>query len=93
MLAKNAGVNDGEVIYKVKSKDDRSYGFDVMTNKYGDMVKAGIIEPAKVAIEALKNASSVSSMILTTECLITDKPEPKPANPAGAEMGGMGGMM
>jgi len=93
MLAKNAGVNDGEVIYKVKSKDDRSYGFDVMTNKYGDMVKAGIIEPAKVAIEALKNASSVSSMILTTECLITDKPEPKPANPAGAEMGGMSGMM
>lgn len=93
MLAKNAGVNDGEVIYKVKSKDDKSYGFDVMTNKYGDMVKAGIIEPAKVAIEALKNASSVSSMILTTECLITDKPEPKPANPGGADMSGMGGMM
>ena len=88
-LSANAGVNDGEVIYKVQQKDDPSYGFDVMTNSYGDMVKAGVIEPAKVAIEALRHAASVSSMILTTECLVTDMFEDKKAAPAAPDMGGM----
>lgn len=92
MLAKNAGVNDGEVIYKIKAKDSATYGFDVITNKYGDMVKAGVIEPAKVAIAALQNAASVSSMILTTECLVTDLPEEKSGSSA-PDMSGMGGMM
>jgi chaperonin GroEL len=89
MLAKNSGVNEGEVIYKIKEKDDPSWGFDVMTNTFGDMVKAGVIEPAKVEIAALQNAASVASMILTTECLITDAPEDKKAMPAAPDMGGM----
>lgn len=93
MLARNAGVNEGEVVYKIKEKDDPTWGFDVMTNTYGDMVKAGVIEPAKVEIAALQNAASVSSMILTTECLIADVPEESKPAPGGPEMGGMGGMM
>jgi chaperonin GroEL len=91
MLAKNSGADDGWVVQTIKGKDDPTYGFNAMTNTFGDMVKAGVIEPAKVAIAALQNSASVASMILTTECLITDAPEPeKPAMPAG---GGMGGMM
>jgi len=89
MLARNAGVNEGEVVFKIKEKDDPSWGFDVMSNKFGDMVKAGVIEPAKVEIAALQNAASVSSMILTTECLVTDIPEPVKAAPGGGDMGGM----
>lgn len=89
MLAINSGANEGEVIYKIKEKDDPSWGFDVMTNTFGDMVKAGVIEPAKVEIAALQNAASVASMILTTECLITDAPEDKKAMAAAPDMGGM----
>jgi chaperonin GroEL len=91
MLARNSGVDDGWVVRKVAEKNDSSYGFNAVTNEFGDMVKAGVIEPAKVAIAALQNAASVASMILTTECLVTDVPEPeKPAMPGG---GGMPGMM
>jgi chaperonin GroEL len=89
MLARNSGANEGEIVYKIKEKDDPSWGFDVMTNTFGDMVKAGVIEPAKVETAALQNAASVSSMILTTECLITDLPEDKKAMPAAPDMGGM----
>jgi chaperonin GroEL len=96
MLAHNSGMDAGWVVHTIADKNDPTYGFNAMTNEFGDMVKAGVIEPAKVAIEALKNASSVASMILTTECLITDAPEPdKPAMPAGGGgmPGGMPGMM
>lgn len=88
MLARNSGSDEGEVLYKIKEKNDPSFGFDVITNTYGDMVKAGVIEPAKVEIEALRNAASVGSMILTTDCLITDAPEDKKAS-AAPDMGGM----
>lgn len=92
MLAENSGVDAGWVARTVAEKDDPNFGFNALTNEFGDMVKDGVIEPAKVAIASLQNASSVASMILTTECLITDVPEPEaPANPAG--MGGMPGMM
>lgn len=91
MLAINSGVDEGWVVRTVADKNDPHFGFNALTNEFGDMVKAGVIEPAKVAIASLQNAASVGSMILTTECLITDLPEPeKPALPAG---GGMGGMM
>jgi chaperonin GroEL len=94
MLAINSGVDAGWVVQKVKEKNDASFGFNALTNEYGDMIKAGVIEPAKVAICALRNASSVAAMILTTECLVTDAPEPaKPAMPDMSGMGGMGGMM
>ncbi|MDQ5951238.1 MAG: chaperonin GroEL, partial [Patescibacteria group bacterium] len=90
MLAQNSGANSGEVIYKIKEKDDPSYGYDVMSGVFGDMVKAGVIEPAKVEIAALQNSASVASMILTTDCLITDAPEKdKPAMSGAPDMGGM----
>ncbi|PIR61610.1 MAG: chaperonin GroEL [Candidatus Pacebacteria bacterium CG10_big_fil_rev_8_21_14_0_10_44_11] len=89
MLAQNSGANEGEVVYKIKEKDDPSWGYDVMSGKFGDMVKAGVIEPAKVEIAALQNAASVASMILTTECLVTDIPEEKKPMPGGPDMGGM----
>lgn len=95
MLAVNSGVDEGWVIGEVKKMDNPSFGFNAMTNELGDLVKAGVIEPAKVAIAALENAASVGSMILTTECLVTDVPkkdEPAMAGGAGG-MGGMGGMM
>lgn len=95
MLATNSGVDAGWVVRTVLDKNDAHFGFNALTNEFGDMVKAGVIEPAKVAIASLQNASSVASMILTTECMITDIPEPKAAAPAGGMdgMGGMGGMM
>lgn len=92
MLAKNSGADDGWVVQTVLAKNDPSFGFNAMTNEFGDMVKAGVIEPAKVATASITNAASVASMILTTECLITDLPEEKKA-PAAGGMGGMEGMM
>lgn len=95
MLAINSGVDEGWVVGEVKKKNDPTFGFNAMTNEFGDMVAAGVIEPAKVAIAALENAASVGSMILTTECLVTDVPKKdEPAPMGGASgMGGMGGMM
>jgi chaperonin GroEL len=74
---------------------DNKLGYNVLTEEYGDMVKAGVIDPAKVTRGALENAASIAAMILTTEALITDIPEPDPPMPAGGApgMGGMGGMM
>ena len=90
MLAKNSGVDAGWVASEIKKENSATYGFNALTNKFGDLVKDGVIEPAKVAISALTNAASVGSMILTTECLVTDLPKKdEPAMPAG----GMGGMM
>ncbi len=88
MLARNSGVDEGEVVYKIKQQDEPGFGFNVITNEYGDMLKAGVIEPAKVATSALKFSTSVGSMILTTDCLVTDVPEDKKAA-AAPDMGGM----
>jgi chaperonin GroEL len=93
MLAINSGVDAGWVVRTVADKNDATFGFNAVTNEFGDMVKAGVIEPAKVATASLQNAASVASMILTTECLITDVPEKnKPAAPAPGGMDGMGMM-
>lgn len=89
-LSENSGVDAGWVVSQIAAKNDPHYGYNFLTNEFGDLVKDGVIEPAKVAIEALKNAASVGSMILTTECLVTDVPEPAKPMPAG---GGMDGMM
>lgn len=91
MLAQNSGVDAGWVAKTVAAKDDPSFGFNALTNEFGDMLKSGVIEPAKVATASLINAASVASMILTTECLVTDIPEPEKANPGMG--GGMPGMM
>ncbi len=93
MLATNSGVDAGWVLGQIKDKDDPNWGFNALTNQFEDLVKAGVIEPAKVAIAALENSASVASMILTTECLVTDAPEEKEEPSAPAGMGGMGGMM
>ena len=90
-IAKNAGVDGGVVLEKIKSSRKVGYGFDAYKEVYCDMIGAGIVDPAKVTRSALENAASVSSMVLTTEALVADKPEPPaPAAPAG--MGGMDGM-
>jgi chaperonin GroEL len=91
-IAENCGVDAGEVIYQIEQKNDPDYGFDAMSLQYGSMYKRGIIDPAKVVRSALQNAASVASIILTTDALITDKPEPKPPGPDMSGMGGMGGM-
>jgi len=93
-IVKNAGVDEGWVINSVETYagKEQNYGYNVMTGEFGDMVAAGVVDPAKVTRSAVENAASVGMMVLTTEALITDIPEDKktPAMPGG--MGGMGGM-
>ncbi len=88
-IANNAGVEGSVVVNAVREGKD-NYGYNAATNEYGDMVKFGVVDPAKVTKSALRNAASVASMMLTTEAIITEIPEPKSA-PAGGP-GGMGGM-
>ena len=90
-IAKNAGIDGSVVLEKVKTSGKTGYGFDAYKEVYCDMIPSGIVDPAKVTRSALENAASVSGMVLTTEALVADKPEPPaPAAPAG--MGDMGGM-
>jgi chaperonin GroEL len=97
-LARNAGKEGAIIIDEVRRRRSEGsfIGYNVMTEAYEDMLKSGIIDPAKVTRSAVQNAASIAAMILTTEALITDVPEPKSAMPAGGGdmgMGGMGGMM
>lgn len=93
-LAKNSGQDDGWVVKKVLENKSPSYGFNSSTLEFGDMLAAGVLDPVKVTRNALQNAASAASMILTTECLVTDLPEKKDdAAAAAAAMGGMGGGM
>ena len=90
-IAANAGLDGSVILEKVRSSGKVGYGFDAYREEYCDMIAGGIVDPAKVTRSALENAASVSGMVLTTEALVTDKPEPPaPAAPAG--MGGMDGM-
>ncbi len=100
-ISENAGEDGAVILAEVRNrqKDESNdhIGYDVMTDKYTDMLKAGIIDPAKVTKGALLNAASVAAMVLSTEALITDIPEEEPSAPAGGPggpggMGGMGGM-
>ena len=88
-IAKNAGVDGSVVLEKIKSSRKVGYGFDAYKEVYCDMIGAGIVDPAKVTRSALENAASVSSMVLTTESLVADKPEPPAPAPAAPDMGGM----
>ena len=91
-IAHNAGFEGSIVVEKVRQGKD-GFGFNAATGEYEDLIKAGVIDPKKVTRTALLNAASVASLLLTTECAISEKPEPKkdaPAMPDG--MGGMGGM-
>ena len=88
-IAANAGLDGSVILEKVRNSGKNGYGFDAYKEEYCDMVAAGIIDPAKVTRSALENAASVSSMVLTTESLVADKPEPPAAAPAAPDMGGM----
>ena len=91
-IGDNCKIGAGSVVLeKIKSSRKVGYGFDAYKEVYCDMIGAGIVDPAKVTRSALENAASVSSMVLTTEALVADKPEP-PAPAAPASMGGMDGM-
>ena len=88
-IAANAGLDGSVILEKVRNSGKNGYGFDAYKEEYCDMVASGIIDPAKVTRSALENAASVSSMVLTTESLVADKPEPPAAAPAAPDMGGM----
>ncbi|MCI2057772.1 MAG: chaperonin GroEL [Oscillibacter sp.] len=93
-IAANAGLDGSVILEKVRSSGKEGYGFDAYKEEYCNMVESGIIDPAKVTRSALENAASISAMVLTTESLVADKPEPPApaAAPADGGMGGMGGM-
>ncbi len=87
-IANNAGV-EGSVVVNTVRESKGNHGYNAATNEYGDMVKFGVVDPAKVTKSALRNAASVAAMMLTTEAIITELPEPKAPSPAGPGMGGM----
>ncbi|WP_341794038.1 chaperonin GroEL [Rickettsia endosymbiont of Ceutorhynchus obstrictus] len=92
-IAENAGENGGVVVGKLLESKDKNFGFNAQDMTYVDMIKAGIIDPAKVVRTALQDAASVASLIITTETLIVDEPSDKEDSaPRGGGMGGMGGM-
>ena len=92
-IVANAGLEESIIVNEVRNNKSKSYGFDARAEKYLDMIKAGIIDPTLVTRTAVQNAASVAGLLLTTEAVISDKPEPAaPAAPAMPDMGGMGGM-
>ena len=89
-ISANAGIDGSVVLEKVKNSKKVGYGFNALSETYVDMISAGIVDPTKVTRSALENAASVAGVLLTTESLVTDKPEPPaPAAPAAPDMGGM----
>ncbi len=91
-IAENAGVDGSVVAGKVTDSEDPAFGFNAQTEEYGDMYKFGVIDPAKVVRTALQDAASVAGLLITTEAMIADKPEPKGQAGGGMGGGGMGGM-
>ena len=89
-IAKNAGIDGSVIIENIRRRNRPDYGYDALKGEYVDMFERGIIDPTKVTRSALQNASSVAAMVLTTESLVTDIPQPEPAAPAANP--GMGGM-
>ena len=90
-IAQNAGVDGSVVAGKVRESSDQKFGFNAQTEEYGDMFKFGIIDPAKVVRHALEDAASIAGLLITTEAMVADRPEPKGAG-GMPDMGGMGGM-
>jgi len=91
-IAENAGVNGAIVVQKITDSDDVNYGYDAQVSKYCDLVEAGVVDPTKVVRCALQNASSIATLLLTTDAIVSEIPEEKPKMPAGGPGGGMGGM-
>ena len=90
-IVRNAGDEPSVVVDRV-ANGKGNFGFNAQTGEYGDMIEMGVLDPTKVTRTALQNAASVASLILTTECMIADMPEDKPAMPPMGMGGGMGGM-
>jgi chaperonin GroEL len=90
MIAQNAGAEGSIVVARVKESKDKNFGYNAATDTYEDLVKAGVIDPTKVTRTALQNAASIAGLLLTTECVLVEKKEEKPA--MAAPGGGMGGM-
>ncbi len=88
-IALNAGIDGSVIVDHIKNAKKPGYGYDALKGEYVDMVERGIIDPTKVTRSALQNAASIAAMVLTTESLVADIPEPEPAAPAGGGMGGM----
>ena len=92
-IAQNAGFEGSIVVQKVREAKHEDEGFNAQTEKYENLIKAGVIDPTMVVRAALQNAGSIASLLLTTEALVADIPEEKPdAAPMGGPPGGMGGM-
>ena len=91
-IAENAGEDGAVISGKVLDNEDYEWGFDAQTGGYKDMVKSGIIDPTKVVRSALQHAASVGSLLITTEAMVAERPQP-PAPPGGGGGGGMGGGM
>jgi chaperonin GroEL len=90
-IAQNAGAEGSIIVERVREKNSLNWGYNAATDEYEDLVKAGVIDPTKVTRTALQNAASISGLLLTTECVVVDKPEKEAAMPAmpGGDMGGM----
>jgi chaperonin GroEL len=91
MIVQNAGAEGSIVVERVRESKEKNFGYNAQTDAYEDLVKAGVIDPTKVARTALQNAASIAGLLLTTECVVVEKKEEKPA-PAMPPGGGMGGM-
>jgi len=91
MIAQNAGAEGSIVVARVKESKDKNFGYNAATDVYEDLVRAGVIDPTKVTRTALQNAASIAGLLLTTECVVVEKKEDKPA-PSAPPGGGMGGM-
>jgi chaperonin GroEL len=91
-IAENAGFEGSLVVQRILNEKKKAFGFNAETGEYVDMIEAGVIDPMKVTRVALQNATSIASLLLTTEALVTEIPEEEPPAPPGAGMGGMGGM-
>jgi chaperonin GroEL len=90
MISQNAGVEGAVIVGKIKESKEKTFGYNAATDAFEDLVKAGVIDPTKVTRTALQNAASIAALLLTTECVVVEKKEEKPAPAAPA--GGMGGM-
>ena len=92
-ITNNAGQEPSVVLQKVRENPTATFGFNAKDEKYEDMVASGIIDPTKVTRSALQNAASVASLLLTTECMIAERPKDDKAAPAPGAGAGYGGMM
>src|SRR3984893_9657177 len=91
-IAENSGTDGSIVVGKLLDMKDANYRYDAQKGEFSDMIQAGIIEPTKVVRHALQDAASIAGLLITTEAMVAEKPEPKSAMPAMPPGGGMGGM-